>query len=403
MQLGIARALVARGHEVRILGGTALRDRVEACGAGFTPFVRAPDISMSSPDTDSVRDWQSKTPIGATIRFRDHLMFGPSLEFATDVIDELDRNPADVVAFDYLLMGAGTGAEKAGVRSAAVIHNPYPLPEPGIPPFGMGLMPARGLPGRIRDRLLQASAERLFKPGLRSLNRARAELGLEPLERYDDQVRRSDLQLVLTSPELDFGSRADLPTSVRYVGPVLDGEKVLRSAEADTAAAEPFIVASLGTTYQRQEALVRRVSQALGGLPVQAILTTGPAMDPGEVEAPDNVEIRRFVPHEEVMPRARLVVCHGGLGTVHAALAHGVPVLCLPHGRDQGDNRARVVAAGAGLGLSRHASVRRIRSAIERALGDDALRQGARRLASSIESLPGAAGAVQELEAIAKR
>jgi UDP:flavonoid glycosyltransferase YjiC (YdhE family) len=403
MQLAIARALVSREHEVRVLASTSLREGVETSGAAFVPFRRAPDVSMSSPHTDPVGDWKARTFLGSTARYRDHLIFGPALEFARDVLAELERNPADIVAFDYLLLGAGIGAEKAGVRTAALIHNPYPLPEPGIPPFGLGLMPARGALGRLRDRGLHMGGARLLKSGLNAANAARDHLGLQPLDRYDAQLRRCDRLLVLTSPELDFGARANLPGTVRYVGPVLDRGERERSAGADWPAADgrPLVVASFGTTYQRQEGLVRRVARALGEVTVRALLTTGPAIDPDRISPPPNVDVCRFVPHWEVMPHAKLVVCHGGLGTVHAALSHGVPLICMPHGRDQGDNAARVVAAGAGLRVSRFASTRRIRSAVQRALADDSLRCEATRMARSFGCLDGAAGAVRELEALA--
>ncbi len=83
------------------------------------PFQRAPDASMSSKESDSIRDWAARTPLGSTARFRDRLIFGPALDFALDVLEEFERHPVDVVAFDYLLLGAAVGAEKAGVPTVA--------------------------------------------------------------------------------------------------------------------------------------------------------------------------------------------------------------------------------------------------------------------------------------------
>ena len=40
-----------------------------------------------------------------------------------------------------------------------------------------------------------------------------------------------------------------------------------------------------------------------------------------------------FADHDRLLPECALVVCHGGLGTVLRALAHGVPMLILPLGR----------------------------------------------------------------------
>jgi UDP:flavonoid glycosyltransferase YjiC (YdhE family) len=64
-----------------------------------------------------------------------------------------------------------------------------------------------------------------------------------------------------------------------------------------------------------------------------------------------------FADHDEVMPSCTAVVTHGGLGTVLHALAHGVPMLLLPLGRDQHANAARVASLGAGIVLDARADV----------------------------------------------
>jgi UDP:flavonoid glycosyltransferase YjiC (YdhE family) len=80
-----------------------------------------------------------------------------------------------------------------------------------------------------------------------------------------------------------------------------------------------------------------------------------------------------------------VVITHAGHGTVIKSLAAGVPMLCLPHGRDQGDNAARVVDAGAGLRLSRRSSATTIRRGVRRVLEEPAFCQNARRMAGRIE------------------
>ena len=57
---------------------------------------------------------------------------------------------------------------------------------------------------------------------------------------------------------------------------------------------------------------------------------------------PATIHVARFVPHQDVLPQAAAVITHAGLGTVHAALAHGLPLVCMPIGRDQPDIAARV-------------------------------------------------------------
>jgi len=96
-------------------------------------------------------------------------------------------------------------------------------------------------------------------------------------------------------------------------------------------------------------------------------------------------------------------VTHAGLGTVHAALAHGVPLVCLPIGRDQPDNAARVEWHGAGLRLSPKSPPGVIGAAVERVVRDPAFAASARRLASAfMEERPADRG-TNALEAVAGR
>jgi UDP:flavonoid glycosyltransferase YjiC (YdhE family) len=81
-------------------------------------------------------------------------------------------------------------------------------------------------------------------------------------------------------------------------------------------------------------------------------------------------------------------------------LAAGVPLVCIPMGRDQNDTAARVVYHGAGVRLPRSALAPRIRTAVQRALGDDRLRANAARMASAIADQGSTADLVTELESL---
>jgi UDP:flavonoid glycosyltransferase YjiC (YdhE family) len=163
----------------------------------------------------------------------------------------------------------------------------------------------------------------------------------------------------------------------------------------------PLVVVGLSTTQQAHDLLLERIVAALGTLPVRALVTTGGATI--RSTPPANVHIARFVPHAQVLPRASAVVTHAGLGTVHAALAHGLPLVCLPIGRDQPDNAARVKWHGAGLRLSPKSSPAVIRAAIERVLGEPAFATSARRLAAAFADELPAERAARALEAVAGR
>jgi UDP:flavonoid glycosyltransferase YjiC (YdhE family) len=83
------------------------------------------------------------------------------------------------------------------------------------------------------------------------------------------------------------------------------------------------------------------------------------------------------------------------------ALAAGVPMVLLPHGRDQGDNARRVTLRGAGIALKRTARSRAIAAAAHRVLQDSSYRAAARRLGEMIRRDAGSDALVRELEWVA--
>jgi MGT family glycosyltransferase len=205
----------------------------------------------------------------------------------------------------------------------------------------------------------------------------------------------------LTSREFDFVPEG-LPPHVRYVGPQLDDPVGLTPWD-DSAlipSDAPLVMVTFGTTYQRQETLFRRAVDGLGMLPVRVLALYG-SIDGPSGRVPDNVTVRRAAPHSAVLPLASAVVCHGGLGTVMKALAHGLPLVVVPLGRDQKDNAARVEACGAGLRLSAGASAQRIADAVRRVLGEPRFRESAQRMSAVIARDVRDDRAVAEMEALA--
>ncbi len=397
----VVRLSVARGHEVRVLGTEGLRSRFESAGAVFRPYKYAPDNDMRRPETDLVKDWEARNPLSLWARVRDRLLVGPAREFCRDVLEELDREAADVVVVDTMIPSAGFGAEAAGVPSAIVMHGPYMVPRAEVPPLGTGFMPATGSLGRLRDRSAAALALAVFRTGLPALNEARGEFGLAPLRDGLDLMGNASRVLVCSSPSYDFAPGA-VPANVRYVGPQLDDATGADSGNPwAVPSGRPLVLVGLSSTVMRQEGLMQRAADALGQLPVQGLITTGPAVDPALIAAPPNVTVTQWVRHADVLPHCSAVITHGGHGTVMKALIAGVPLVVVPLGRDQPDNAARVVHAGAGIRLRKNARVSAVRAATARVIEEPRYRAAAGRMASRLAAERNDNLVVDELEHIA--
>jgi MGT family glycosyltransferase len=400
-ELGVARRLLERGHAVHVMGDPTIAERAEAIGCGFSPWRRAPHRTTLDPADDLLRDWEVKNPLAMLRNARDRFMAGPAAEFAADTLEAIEAVRPDAVVADSMILGSIVGAQAAGLPTAVVMPNIWMLPTPGVTAVGPGFQPARTVLGRTRDAALRAAVNRVFDGGREALNAARTRYGLPPIDALLDQVLGVERILVLSSATFDFAAPA-VPSNVRYVGPILDDPPWADhwTAPWPDRADEPLVLVGFSSTFQDQAPLLGRVVEALSSLPVRAVVTLGQMLDDDAVQSSDNVAVVRSAPHSQVLARASLAVTHCGHGTTLKALAAGVPLVCVPMGRDQNDTAARVTHHGAGLRLPMKATTGRIRSAVEQVLRDDGYRVAARRLAAAIDHEQRESSVVAEVEAV---
>jgi MGT family glycosyltransferase len=395
-ELAAVRALVERGHRVTVLAEDSMIADVQATGATFRRWEQAPNRPDRRPENDPYRDWECKTPFQLFARLLDSQFVGPAARYAADVTVAIESARPDVILCSQFAFGAMIAAEAAGIAFDVLMPNVYLLPSPGTPPMGMGLQPARGRLGRARDRLITRMTARLWDKGLPRLNSVRAQHGLGPIESFFEQMHRARAEVVMTSPAFDFGgARAD---NVHYVGPVLD-DPTWVEPWTPPPGDDPLVLVAMSSTFQDHAACLQRIVDALGGLAVRAVVTTGPTLDPDSVIASPNVTVVRSAPHAQVLHHAAAVVTHGGHGTVIKTLAAGVPMVVLAHGRDQADNAARVTARGAGISLRKSATPRAIARAVARLLDDPSYRHAAGRLGATIRDDAAAGELVRVIEA----
>ena len=319
--------------------------------------------------------------------------------------DAIDLVSPDVVVPDYLLFGSILAAEAARLPVVPIVPNIWTLPSPGVPAIGPGFPLAKGLPGRCRDSALRAMVNALFRRGLPPLNAARTARGLPPLHSFYDQVLDTSRILVLTSPSFDFASPS-VPANVRYTG------ADPRRAGVGRAVDRP------GPTDHGRSAGARRVQLDLPGARPRSC--SGSSMGcrrcrcagsspsvrrftAGDVTPSHNVEVIQSAPHGPILREASLAITHCGHGTVMKALAHGVPMVCIPMGRDQNDTAARVVHHGAGVRLSPRSSAARIAAAVREVLDDPRFRENAQRMSRAIAEEARTTDVVAELEAVVNR
>ncbi len=381
--MGLAAELVRRGHTVSVLADPTVEPSAKAAGCDFTAFDAAPHIDSIADQTAMVIEFETGNPYRQFTAIRDRLLVGGAPGFAADVLRAVRAHPVDAVLAEGAVPGILIGAQAVGLPTAALMPNIYLRPTPGLPIMGTGWRPGRSVPGRIRDDLARRAVRRLSATCLPGLNATLATHGLPRVDDMFELLDRCTEVLVLTSPSFDF-STPHLPANVHYVGPQLDDPEWAATDAWRPDGAGPLVLIAASSTYQDQADLLRRTATALGELPVRGVVTTGRAIDPQDIPAPVNVRVVRAAPHRAVLAEAAALVTHAGHGSVLKALAAGVPLVCMPMGRDQKDNTARVLRLGAGVRVDKSAEPGRIAAAVSRVLDEPGFADAARRIATTL-------------------
>ncbi|GHO83186.1 glycosyltransferase [Dictyobacter formicarum] len=160
----------------------------------------------------------------------------------------------------------------------------------------------------------------------------------------------------------------------------------------------PTVLVSFSTSNQGQGAVIQVVLDALATLPARGIVTLGPALERSHFRIPENVAVFDHLPHSAVLPGAAAVITHAGHRTVMAALAHGVPLVCIPMGRDQYYVAGRVASVGAGVVVDRNSTADVIGRAIREVLEHPGFRQHAEEIRRAIDITVHSDLAMHELE-----
>ncbi len=362
--LGIARTLVERGHDVRLLGHRTIAERCGDVGTRFVPLSQGELWDAM----DDPGDFEAEIRL-----LIDELCFSSTIP--ADLAKELNREPADALLVDCMLFTTIDAALASGSPTATLLHTAYTI--------------FRGGP------LVE-----MFAPGVAIANLRRSELGLPAVERLGD-IHDGCACAIVAVPK-EFEPDAPDAANVLRIGPVLDAPPLCCEVdEVDhRAGSTPLVLISLSTSEQGQADLLQRCADAVAQLPVNAIVTTGPSIDPASVTAGANTQVVRYVPHADILPSASLMITHAGLGTTMAALGHGVPLLCVPMGRDQFFNAEQVQTLGAGRMLVPDADAQTIADATLEVLNVGACQAAAKQMATTISGYGGASGAVAALERI---
>ncbi len=363
--IGLGRMLAARGHQVRILAPRSYRTRIERAGCIWRPIPAEAEFDPSAGRAaEEQREYLRETFLGAKL--------------PAGLTNEVAAGEADVLVVDGMLLSTLCAAQALEIPLAAISHT---------------------------TRSFHGDHEIWGRWGFDEINQMRAGQGRPPLSAdrgtvFVELARGCSCELVVMPSEFD--ARSEPEPNVVHVGPIFEEEPMPTEWDLPWPPDDPvpLVVVSLSSQYMHQEEPMERILRSIADLPAHVLATTGLELDPAEVHAPPGAVVRRYIPHVTVLPHAAVVVTHAGTGTLMAAFANGVPLVCIPLGRDQPGNAARAAELGIAVTLPTDAGADQIRSAVSEALQSPSLRSAAASMAVAVAGYGDGIRAVEALEAL---
>lgn len=390
--LKTAQVLKARGHDVTWISGAEIGGAVTNAGLAFAP-IRATGWLWPPPPTPDLSTIPPQEAV--MLRYRRALDTWMSVDLVADAVTALreladEIGKPDVIVTDPFITAAALAAELLDVPLAVCGWIAQrELNEDGLFP--------------VQKILGQDSQERLASLcdtfGLQGVNFAQGATPsiLSPhlhVSYFNRAWYAADEDTILPQT-LFVGGK---PDPMRGDPP---------SWLSDIPADAPIALITLGTTFTGDLGFFSWAAHAAartGHIPIVCIGTNPISPDDKatlKAALPKTTRLLNYVPFGFVLPRTRIIAHHGGMGTTHTALIHGVPQIVVPHAADQRGQARRAAQAKVGLNLTAHDVQQGLLLDAFRALStDETIRANARTFADDLASLGGAAAAADALEKI---
>jgi len=337
--LATAQAAQEMGHSVCWVSGERIRGMVEAAGVDFRAVPHTGWRWPPPPMPEGVSPGEAAM-----------LRFGRALDTWLD--EELVRQAVpplveaarefgpDVIASDPFLASAAIAAEVVGV----------PLAICGWP----------AMPPREPHSLLPVQAG-LGQDALARIERLNGDFGVQGANwggGAAPTMQSPQLHVSYFSWHWHQGEPAFLPQTAFVGGRVRSATGSRPEWLADLPLDAPAIFITLGSVFTGDLGFFAQAAHAAavnGAIPL-VVLGGNPITDEDMAALkralPGGTRLLRWVDYDHVLPRCSLIIHHGGMGTTHAAIVHGLPQIVVPHAADQRGQAQRVARAKVGLNLS---------------------------------------------------
>ena len=395
--LALGCGLVARGHEVTLVGHPEWEKETQAAGLRFAATNEPPrgNILRDHPQILSSR-WGGVPSLHILTREVIAPSFPPLMETL------LREAPAhDVLVAHHFVFPAAVVAEKLRMPWATVTLAPGVVPSAYSLPGAQFGHAGSGLLARSRNRIIWEGGKLCMRFMVDPVvNRLRRQHGLKPTRNAVFGAHSPSLNLQLYSRYF-----AELPSDWSgekkqagfcFYDP--RGETLASEIESFLARGPKPVLFTLGSTavqnpgafYQTALGVCRRTGQ-------RGLLLIG-AEENRPPPWPDTILAVNYAPYGLLMPHMRAAVHQCGIGTLSQTLRAGLPTVAVPFAFDQPNNARRIEELGvAKLVLPGQRTVSEMTRVLEQLLSSDAT-QRAQRIGRFLRAEDGVGSACGILE-----
>ncbi|MDO3661828.1 glycosyltransferase [Bacillus sp. C28GYM-DRY-1] len=356
--LGITKAFADRGYDVHYISTEKYKERLEAVGATVhlhQDLLRTTPINIASPN-------------GILDFLKIHIKTSLDILY---IVKELSKS----IQFDFVYY------DKFG---AGELVSDY-LDIPGIASsasflFGeeqlkiLPLHPEYGAPIE-----LDQECEDL-------LAKMKETYGVAPKNLVQFMNNKGELNVVYTSryfqPESDrFGD------DCLFIGPSFPKRAEKSDFPIEQLKDEKVIYISMGTVLDNTEEFFNLCIDAFSGFNGKVVIATGEKANLTKLkQAPENFIIAPYVPQLEVLEHADVFITHGGMNSVNEGIHFNVPLVVMPHDKDQPMVAQRLSELHAGYVISKdEVDVQKLKQGVDEVLHHDQYKEGIKKINQSFQ------------------
>ncbi|WP_036736581.1 nucleotide disphospho-sugar-binding domain-containing protein, partial [Paenibacillus zanthoxyli] len=232
-----------------------------------------------------------------------------------------------------------------------------------------------------------------------------AERLLDQMKEKFDVLPKNMLQFMNNSGDLNlvYTSRYFQPhnelfgENYVFIGPSFPQRKTTDHFPMEVLKDKKVLYISMGTVLDHVEEFFNTCIDAFSDFEGKVVIAAGEKADFTKIkEAPENFIISPYVPQLEILSQSDVIVTHGGMNSVNEAIHYNVPLVVIPHDKDQPMVAQRLTELGAGYRISKdNINVSSLKNAVNEVLSNSEYKEAIQKIKDSFHMCGGPEKAIE--------